>query len=264
MTTKTASRAPRRVATDPRISRRRRAVSRSRRKRILVRLAILAALGGLVWVAFFSPVLLVRDIEVVGSEQMTPDEVAAAAAIGSDQNLLLLSTEGVESRVESLPWVADASVERMLPGSIRIRIEERTPAMILSLGAARWTIDATGHVLTSGKAVGGLPVFANPQLEEVEPGVALSTPESTGALTAWRSLPEGLRDQVTTLFAPTVERVSFALADGTLIRFGAAEDLDAKNVVLTTILERLAAEGTAVEYIDVRVPTAPALGPPRG
>lgn len=260
MTTKTA---PRRLATDPRISRRRRAVSRSRRKRILIRLAVLAALGGLVWVAFFSPVLLVRNIEVVGSEHVNPADVAATAAIGAEQNLLLLATDDVESRVESLPWVASASVERMLPGSIRIRIEERTPAMILSLGAARWTIDAGGHVLTPGVAAKGLPVLAGAQFDEVEPGKTLATPESSGALSAWRSLPKAIRAQVETVFAPSVERVTFSLADGTLVRYGAAEDTVSKNEVLVTILERLAADGVAVEYIDVRVPTAPALGPAR-
>lgn len=252
------------MSTDPRISRRRRAVTRSRRKRIIVRLSVLVLLAGLVYAAFFSPLLVVRDVKVLGAEHVSPADVAAAAAIGADENLLLMSTETVKERVESLPWVAGADVDRMLPGTIRIRVEERVPAMILSLGAARWTIDASGHVLTSGEASKGLPVIAGAELEEVEPGKALESPEIAGALSAWLSLPNDLRARVKAIFAPAVERITLSLSNGTLIRYGAPEDIAAKNEVLVTILERLKAEGTTVEYIDVRVPAHPALGPPSG
>lgn len=251
-------------STDPRISRRRRAVTRSRHKRIIVRLSVLVLLAGLVYAAFFSPLLVVRDVKVLGAEQVSPGEVAAAAAIGADQNLLLMSTESVKERVESLPWVARADVDRMLPATIRIRVEERLPAMILSLGAARWTIDASGHVLTSGEATTGLPIIAGAELEEIEPGKTLDSPEITGAISAWLSLPDDLRARVKAIFAPAVERITLSLSDGTLIRYGAPEDIAAKNEVLVTILERLKAEGTTVEYIDVRVPTHPALGPRAG
>ena len=61
------------------------------------------------------------------------------------------------------------------------------------------------------------------------------------------------------IFAPTVERLTLSLEDGTLVRYGAAESLAAKNEVLLSLLAELAREGTQAAYIDVRVPTSPAV-----
>ena len=49
------------------------------------------------------------------------------------------------------------------------------------------------------------------------------------------------------------------LADGTQVRYGAARSMRAKNQVLAALLTELRAEGGAASYIDVRVPTSPAV-----
>lgn len=250
-----------RMSTDPRISRRRQAVARSRRQRIAIRIAVLLALVAVGWAVFFSPLLVVRDVKVVGAERTAPEEVAAIADLADDQNILLLSTDAVTRRVEELPWVASADVDRMLPSTLRIKITERTPALVLALGAERWTLDAGGHVLAAGVVGKGLPVLAGVEEDEVEPGADLDSVEATGALTAWNSLQDSLRERVGAIFAPTLERISFSLVDGTVIRYGAPESMPEKNEVLRAILARLESEGRTVEYIDVRVPTHPALGP---
>lgn len=248
-----------RVDTDPRISRRRKAVARSKRKRLLLGAGVLAALAALLWAMFWSPLLDVREIKVVGAEFTTEDEVAEAAGLKSDQNLLLLPTSDVVAKVEALPWVKSAEVDRMLPGTVRVRITERTPTMVLALGAARWTIDARGNVLSSGDAVQGLPVLAGVEVGDISPGLQLLTEEALAALKAFRSMPASLTDDIVGVFAPTIERISFSMANGTTVRYGAAEMLDAKNTVLKVLLARIQAEGRGATYIDVRVPTSPAV-----
>jgi cell division protein FtsQ len=248
-----------RIKTDPRFSRRRRAVERAKRRRVIVRAGVAAGLLVLAWTLFFSPLLAVRDIDVSGAEHTQALEVAEAAALGRNTNLLLLDGAGVIERVEELPWVKSARLDRMLPGTVRIRISERRPAMVLSLGAARWTIDATGRVLGAGSAARGLPVLAGVQVGTIEPGLSLRTSEAEDALAAYRGLPRVLRRRVVGVFAPTIERITFALDDQTQIRYGAAEDVAAKNEVLRALLRRLRAEGTTAGYIDVRVPGRPAV-----
>ncbi|MDQ3941279.1 MAG: hypothetical protein M3238_08015, partial [Actinomycetota bacterium] len=56
-------------------------------------------------------------------------------------------------------------------------------------------------------------------------------------------------------------RITFALDDQTVVRYGAPERVRAKNAVLVALLARLRAEGRAGSYVDVRVPTNPAVGP---
>jgi cell division protein FtsQ len=250
---------PARVATHPRFTRRRRAVARSRQRRLLVRASVAFGLIAAVWAAFFSPLLRVRAIDVVGAEHTASRDVVAAAELTGSDNLLLLSSDEVVAGVAALPWIRSAEVDRMLPGTVRIRVEERRPSLVLSLGAARWTVDSTGRVLESGESTPGLPVLAGIQVGTVAPGVDLKTAEARGALQVWRSLPAAMKKDVEAIFAPTIERTTLALAGGTQVRYGAAEDVAAKNEVLRALLAQLAAEGDVANYIDVRVPSRPAM-----
>jgi cell division protein FtsQ len=252
-------RAAARVSTDPRFTRRRRAVERSKRRRNLVRFSLAATGLFAAWAAFFSPLLAVDDVRIVGARHTTAAEAAAVAEIDGEDNLLLVSTSEVAAKVRTLPWVKAARVDRMLPGTVRIRVEERRPAMVLSLGAAKWTIDRRGRVLTAGEAARGLPVLAGVQVSTVRPGLSLRTGEARAALSAWRSLPPALEDQVVAIFAPTIERLTFSLAAGTQVRYGAAEHMRAKNEVVRVLLARTQSEGEPAAYIDVRVPSNPAL-----
>jgi cell division protein FtsQ len=213
----------------------------------------------MVWALGFSPLLDVRHVRVIGASHTTAREVARVAGLDSDDNLLLLSTAEVEERAETLPWVKRAEAGRVLPGTVRVRIVERRPAAVVSMGAARWTVDRWGRVLQVGRARKGLPVLAGSAIEDIEPGAELRAPHVLDALTAFRSLPPRLERRVEAIFAPTLERISFSLDGSTLVRYGPAERLWAKNKVLTAVLKRLRAQGRTAAYIDVRVPTSPAV-----
>lgn len=249
-----------RMTTDPRISRRRQAVARSKRKRMFGGLAAGGALAGIIWMMFWSPLLDVREVKVVGAIETSESSVVEASGLaGSAPNLLLLSTAEIAVAIEELPWVASAEVDRMLPGTVRVRIEERDPALVLALGAARWTLDDQGNVLSGGEAVPGLPVLAGVEVGRVEPGTRLVTDEARSALKVLASLPRSIRSRLAGISAPTTELISLELADGTAVRFGAAERLAAKNEVTKALLAKIKAEGRTVAYIDVRVPANAAV-----
>lgn len=252
-----------RVQTDPRISRRRQAVARGKKRRLLMGAASLALVIVAIWGMFWSPLLRVRELKLQGAERTTLGEVEEVTRLlAGDTNLLLLSTGGVEADIETLPWVESAEVDRTLPATVKVRIVERKPELVLSLGAAKWTIDADGNVLATGEAEPGLPVLAGLQVDQLEPGIQLRTEEAVSALRSYRRLPKVVRRQVAAVFAPTIERISFSLEGGTVIRFGSAEQLQAKNEVLQALFDDLGPDGGGAAYIDVRVPTSPAVSGP--
>lgn len=250
--------AARRVATDPRFSRRRKAIARSRRKTAFVRLSVFVALAVAVWAVFFSPLLAVRQVKVVGARHVSSADVARVAHIDESDNLLLLSPTEIARRVQTLPWVKSVDVDRALPDTVRVKIVERKPALALSLGAARWTIDARGRVLKSG-ARPALPTLAGAEVSGVEPGAQLTTPEISGALKTFRSMPRSLQARLGAIFVPSSERITLSLDDGTQIRYGSAHQLKAKHEVVKALLARLATQGATAAYIDVRVPANPAV-----
>jgi cell division protein FtsQ len=249
-----------RIKTDPRFSRRRMAVERARRRRAIVRAAAVVCAGAAVWATFSSPLFAVRGVKVVGGEHTTSAEVVAAAGIDSGDNLLLVSTGDIARAARSLPWVKRAEVDRMLPGMIRVRVTERRPVMVLSTVAGKWTIDKKGRVLTTGEAKPGLPVLGGVEIEGVTAGSFVSAPEAKAALRVFARLPRALRREVVAVFAPTLERITLSLSDDTLVRYGAPESLAAKNEIVRVLRRRLKGRGVSAAYIDVRVPTMPAVG----
>jgi cell division protein FtsQ len=248
-----------RVSTDPRISRRRKSVARSRRRRWLIAAAAVAGVALLIWTAFWSPLLAVRHVRLVGAEHTTAGAVAAAAQLSTDDNLLLVSTSEIARKAETLPWVRAAEVDRKLPGTVVVHIEERRPAMVLSVDAGRWTIDGAGHVLGRASESHALPILSGFDPGQVRPGMSLGLPQARAAMKVWRSLPAGLADHVVALFAPTPLRVSLSLDTSTTVRYGSASATAAKNAVLKALLARARAQGSAPAYIDVRVPESPAV-----
>ena len=250
-----------RMHTDPRISRRRKAVARTRRRRVVIRVLVAGLVVGATWGTFWSPLLRVRGVKLVGAEHVGSREVAQAAGLDDGDNLLLVSTGEISRRVESLPWVAQAEVDRKLPGTVRVRIEEREPALVLAFGAARWTLDESGRVLAVGEAAEGLPVLAGASVSDLEPGRQLESPQVLDALKAYGSMPPALLTDVEAIFAPTIERLTFSFANGVLVRYGAAERLNSKHQVLAALFHRLETEGSDAAYIDIRVPTSPAVSP---
>ena len=247
-----------RISTDPRISRRRKAVVRSKRRKAVATGAGVVVVAGLVWLAFFSPLLEVERVVVVGGRHVSAEDVAAVAGLDRD-NLLLLSTERVAQKVRRLPWVRGARVTRRLPDTVRVRVTERRPAMVLSTTRGRWTLDRAGRVLGRGVAERRLPVLGGVQVARLSPGHILSDAEVQAALDVWRSLPRVLRARVAGVFASSLERIALSLDDDVVVRYGAAESMAAKNSVLRAVLARVRAEGRSVGYIDVRVPGSPAI-----
>jgi cell division protein FtsQ len=251
---------PPRVDTDPRFSRRRHAVARLRRRKHLTHAAVATGLAAIVWIVFFSPFLAVSEVEVVGGRHVTASEITVAAGLDERSNLLLLSTAEVAQAVGELAWVERAEVDRKLPGTLRVNIVERIPALALQVSEARWTIDRRGRVLAPG-APKRLPTVAAVSDEEIAVGERVTSAEVQGALAVFRTIPDRLRANLEAVFAPGSERISLSLESGLLIRLGAAEKLRAKSSVLTALLGRIKREGVSVGYVDVRVPTSPAVGP---
>jgi cell division protein FtsQ len=248
-----------RTRTDPRISRRRRAVARSKKRRTTMRALVAAGVALAIWVAFFSPLLAIKEITLSGAKRTTADDVARAVGLDSSDNLLLLKTDEVAAAVKELPWVKSVTVDRKLPGTVKLTVTERSPAMVVALGEKKYLIDRRGRVLSPTESAEGLPVLAGLQEGLPDPGERLRSAQLTGALEAFSTFPRGLRRDVRAVFAPTVERITFQLFDGIQVRFGAAEDMRSKIAVLEVLLERLRREGRGALYIDVRVPEAPAV-----
>jgi len=79
--------------------------------------------------------LVVRSVTVEGRDRTSPTRLLAALGIGRGEPILRFDPHAARARVEALPWVESARVERRLPDSIHVVLTERQPLALWQRGA---------------------------------------------------------------------------------------------------------------------------------
>lgn len=259
--TRTAAAPP--VAVDPRMRLRRIGVRRQAGRRRLRRVALVLGVAATVVgaVALTRTALLdVERVAVTGAERTGAEAVRRAAGIELGEPLVSVDAGAVADRVEDLPWVATARVERSWPSTVRIQVSEREPvASVQVTEASTAVVDADGWVLAV-EGGGGPDAVAGAGTTIVLTGVR-------GRVAEGERLDAAARDAVT-LAVALAERVPGAVAsvsttldaeltDGGTVRFGSIEHLDDKVAATKTVLGDV--DLACLEVLDVRVPGSPAL-----
>jgi cell division protein FtsQ len=211
---------------------------------------VLALLG-----AAKSPLLDIEEIQVVGAR--TPEHVAEiqrASGLSVGDSIVMFLPGRAANKVDDLPWVASAKVDRDLPNIVRIDVTERVPVAWVKAGSRFVVVDETGRVLGRMDAppaglpellgvadIGGPGGLVRPL---VLPETAAALGPDLGARTASVQLDDG--------------SVTVQVAGGPQLRFGAPRQVAAKARVAAAVLAALG--GNPVAYIDVTVPAAPVSG----
>ncbi len=126
-----------------------------------------ALLGGAVFVSYSfatstSPVFRLAsldDVEVLNAVHASPEAVRERFSGDIGSMTLSIPLEVRRASVEEIPWVEAATVQRVLPHSLRVYVRERTPVAFLRQGASLWLVDRYGVLLpTPGGTAYSFPV----------------------------------------------------------------------------------------------------------
>ena len=105
--------------------------------RILAPLVLIpVVVGGLIWTvtaASSARGLMVNSVLVEGNEQLSDGEILELLELSHGANILALDLEEVRGKLLRSAWVRDVSIERMLPGTLTLSIQERRPVAVAVL-----------------------------------------------------------------------------------------------------------------------------------
>lgn len=194
----------------------------------LDRLAIASGLG-------------IEQVSIAGHRVTHDGDVFDALGPSARGSILAFEIAAARARVEALPWVAAASVTRVYPNRIDIRLTERRAFAVWRRGEEDVLIDATGRVLS-----------------RVLPGSSTALPHVAG---------DGAAEEAASVMAllrryPDVERHLFAaervagrrwtlhLDDGTILVLPP----DREAVALDTYRRMAGHLGAGGAIVDLRVP----------
>jgi cell division protein FtsQ len=102
----------------------------------------------------------VKRITVSGQIHATDASITAALGAGPDTMMLNFDTDAAKARLEAVPWIRHAQVMRLLPSTLQVVLEERTPYAVWQNKGQTYVVDAEGVVLAPAmrEAYASLPL----------------------------------------------------------------------------------------------------------
>jgi cell division protein FtsQ len=87
------------------------------------------------------------SIQIMGNSEVTRPELLSVFGSDIGRNLFFVPLGERRAELEKLPWVAHATVMRLLPNQLRVAIVERTPIAFVRRGNTIGLVDAHGVLL---------------------------------------------------------------------------------------------------------------------
>jgi cell division protein FtsQ len=218
------------------------AATRRRHVRRWIALALVVVLIAIgVWVVWFSSLLTVKEVRVLGTVAVSSDQVRQAAAVPPRQQLARVDVDAITARVEAIPRVQSVEVRRGWPDVVVLVVTERSPLVVVADGSAFAYLDAEGvRFGEAGRQPPTMPLLS-----------ATNGTAQGSSLAVVAALPADLRAQVGEVRARTFDDVTLVLRDGSKVQWGNAERSERKAAVLRSLLPLKA------ERYDVSAPDLP-------
>jgi cell division protein FtsQ len=89
----------------------------------------------------------VKKVTVEGQHNTTDAEITKALEAGPDTMMLGFDTDAAKARLEAVPWIRHAQVMRLLPSTLQVVIEERSPYAVWQNKGKTYVVDDQGAVL---------------------------------------------------------------------------------------------------------------------
>ena len=133
--------------------------------------------------------LEVKAVQVEGQHHVKQTEIAAALGPRDGISIFAFDTDAARDRLKRNGWVAEARVMRLLPSTLVVELEERTPFALWREGGKLAAIDRSGKVLSLAERTD----FPNLRIVSGAGAAALAA-EIVEALNAVPELRDRVRD----------------------------------------------------------------------
>lgn len=201
------------------------------RRMLLWGLSVAVVVIALAAVAWFTPVLAVRNVVIEGVKTVPEKQVREVLQVPDGVSMLRLDTDAIARRVATIPRVREVRVQRVFPSTVRVTITERTAALYFDSPQGSHLLDDEGVEFAIEPPPPGVP-----KLTTAHPGD--SDAVTRAAVQVLDATPPGLRPQVGEVVARSVSDIELDLRDGRSVLWGGAADSVRKAAVVLPVLTR--------------------------
>ena len=90
----------------------------------------------------------IENVKITGQSETSEVDVLSALDIGTYPSLLTLDLEAAKARIETLPWVKEATLKKLFPDTVEIAVSERDPYATWQHDGVVSLVDRAGKVIT--------------------------------------------------------------------------------------------------------------------
>jgi len=99
------------------------------------------------WSQWRAPSPLIRTIAVEGAQRLSVAEIRRLLPFREGDRLFGVSLTDAAQRLSDQSWIAEATLYRVLPDTVVVRVQERQPSAMVRDAAGGWYVDRDGVVL---------------------------------------------------------------------------------------------------------------------
>jgi cell division protein FtsQ len=227
------------------------------RRRLVLAALIALLLGSLyhLWLRN-SSLVAVNDVEVTGlTTKEGPRIQAMLESVAEDMTTLNVRVDELEEAASAFPVVGSIHVEADFPHGLRIEVEERPAAALVSVDGVPLPVAADGTVLRGLRPPEGLPLL---RMEKPATDARVTDPQTLRALLVAGAAPAGFPQRVERISEGPEQGIVVELRNGPDVIFGDADYAIEKWTAAARVLADVDAAGAT--YIDVRLPERPVAG----
>lgn len=114
----------------------------------------------------------IDQVSITGQNYTADSDIFDALDLPNVRSLASLDAAAATARIEELPWVESATLQRVYPGRLDVKISERKPWAVWRRGKKDLLIDQTGRVLAAVKSgASGMLLFSGEGAAKEAPGL---------------------------------------------------------------------------------------------
>ncbi|MFD1625779.1 cell division protein FtsQ/DivIB [Azospirillum griseum] len=155
------------------------------------------------------------EVLVVGRNETERSTVMDSLGIVRGDSILAFDLAEAKARLEELPWVSSASIERRLPGTLYIRLTERQPMAIWQHDRQFTVIDRAGRPLADAVE---LARRGNQRIETLPQVIGTNAPQQVQALLEALDKVPSIRPRVTSANWISDRRWNLQLDNGVTVK----------------------------------------------
>lgn len=142
--------------------------ARGPRKLLIATWTIIILILGITIFSLTTPTFNTTQIIVEGNNKVAQETILSLSGVKTGENMFRLNKRKISSKIKENKYINSVKIERKLPGTVKIIVEERTVKYQINLINSFAYIDREGYILENSTVKAEVPIIAGLKIDENE------------------------------------------------------------------------------------------------